>query len=256
MMKLLPLFWLISLLFLPLEAVKKDTKLILEELAKVNEMLISVDRKISQFQADLQEVKRKLETVQAQVNALAVNNADLSQNREQFQTSLQILKEELNQIKNNLSELLSQRLPASKEAAASDTSSSTEGFSSANDPSTFYYAAYSDYIKENYNLAIEGFRQFVKKYPESTLADNALYWIGECYYAQKKYQEAIQAYNEVLEKYKNEDKVAAALLKKGYSLINIGRQSDGIMILRDLISRFPLSEEASLAQQKLKELEN
>jgi len=116
-----------------------------------------------------------------------------------------------------------------------------------------YYAAYSDYIKENYDLAIEGFRQFLRAYPESGLADNSLYWIGECHYAKKMYAEAIDTFNELLSRYKDGDKVPAANLKKGYALIELGRQGEGIAILKELITRFPLSEEASLAGQKIKE---
>jgi TolA-binding protein len=80
-----------------------------------------------------------------------------------------------------------------------------------------------------------------------------LYWIGECYYAKKKYQDAINTFNELLNKYKDGDKAPAAILKKGYALLEMGRQSEGIAILKELISRFPLSEESSLAQQKIKE---
>jgi tol-pal system protein YbgF len=121
------------------------------------------------------------------------------------------------------------------------------------DPSSIYYAAYSDYIKENFDLAIEGFRQFIRNFPESGLADNSLYWIGECHYAKKKYQDAINTFNELLNKYRDGDKAPAAILKKGYALLEMGRQSEGIAILKELISRFPLSEESSLAQQKIKE---
>ena len=80
-----------------------------------------------------------------------------------------------------------------------------------------------------------------------------MYWIGECYYAKKKYQDAINTFNELLNKYKDGDKAPAAILKKGYALLEMGRQSEGIAILKELISRFPLSEESSLAGQKIKE---
>ena len=76
---------------------------------------------------------------------------------------------------------------------------------------------------------------------------------ANAHYAKKKYQDAINTFNELLAKYKDGDKVPAAILKKGYALLEMGRQSEGIAILKELISRFPLSEEASLAQQKIKE---
>jgi tol-pal system protein YbgF len=103
-------------------------------------------------------------------------------------------------------------------------------------------------------LAIEGFRQFIQLYPQNGLADNALYWIGECYYSQKMYREAVSTFSQLVTNYADGDKIPDAILKKGYSLIEMGEQSDGITVLKELISRFPLSEEASLAQQKIKEV--
>ncbi|MCK5003695.1 MAG: tol-pal system protein YbgF, partial [Candidatus Aminicenantes bacterium] len=106
----------------------------------------------------------------------------------------------------------------------------------------------------NYDLAIEGFSQFVKQFPENVLADNSLYWIGECYYAQKKYTEAIKIFSDIINKYKSGDKVPDALLKKGYALIEMDQVENGVTVLKELISEFPLSEEAYLAQQKIKDL--
>jgi TolA-binding protein len=54
--------------------------------------------------------------------------------------------------------------------------------------------------------------------------------------------------------YSDGDKIPDAILKKGFALIEMGNQSEGISVLKELISRFPLSEEASLAQQKIREV--
>ena len=167
-----------------------------------------------------------------------------------FKEELNALKDSINQTERQIAEYARAAVPAA--AGAGDPPPAVEA-SLAQDPSSVYYAAYSDYIKENFDLAIEGFRQFIRSFPDSGLADNSLYWIGECHYAKKKYQEAINTFNELLAKYKDGDKAPAAILKKGYALIEMGRQSEGLAILKELISRFPLSEEASLAGQKIKE---
>jgi tol-pal system protein YbgF len=91
-------------------------------------------------------------------------------------------------------------------------------------------------------------------FPQNQLADNSLYWIGECYYSQKKYQEAVSTFTQLINNYSDGDKIPDAILKKGYALIEMGKQSDGVDVLKELISRFPLSEEASLAQQKIKDV--
>src|SRR5262245_43868584 len=50
-------------------------------------------------------------------------------------------------------------------------------------PEQAYQAAYIDFSKGNYPLAIQGFREFVRRYPDSDLADNAQYWIGESFFS-------------------------------------------------------------------------
>ncbi len=245
---------LVALLSLPLAAVRKDTKLVLDELQKLAAAVAALDARMN----DLSALARKVDIMDEKLAAIARGQADLNQSKENFSLSLQYFKEELNEIKNAIShlqdKLLTLQSAAAAPAAPGTAAPAAPTVPVSQDPSAAYYAAYSDYIKENYDLAIESFRQFLKNYTDSGLADNALYWIGECQYAKKKYPEAISVFNEVIGKYKDGDKVSAAMLKKAYALIEMGKQSEGVGILRDLIQRFPLSEEASLAQQKIKEI--
>lgn len=244
------------LLSLPLTAVKKDTKILLDEIQKLTDTVTALDNKIAAMAADLAGMKKKSDISEERIGAMSRNQADLTQNRENLLLSMQFFKEELNDIKNSLNKLNDKimNIPTTAGAAENyNAGPNTNETSLPQDPSSIYYAAYSDYIKENFDLAIEGFRQFIRNFPESGLADNSLYWIGECYYAKKKYQDAINTFNELLNKYKDGDKAPAAILKKGYALLEMGRQSEGIAILKELISRFPLSEESSLAGQKIKE---
>ena len=246
---------------LPLIAVKKDTKLLLDEIQKLADAVSAMDNKINTMAADLAGMKKKSDISEERIGAMSRNQADMTQSRENLLLSMQFFKEELNDIKNSLNKLNDKimNIPAAAGGSSAGTIDNTPTSAKTNettltqDPSSIYYAAYSDYIKENFDLAIEGFRQFIRNFPESGLADNSLYWIGECYYAKKKYQDAINTFNELLNKYKDGDKAPAAILKKGYALLEMGRQSEGIAMLKELISRFPLSEESSLAQQKIKE---
>ena len=249
----LPALIILLLLALPARAVKKDTQVILDDLQKLSAA-------VEKLAAMVAELQKKSLINDEKISAVARNQADLAQSKENFLLSMQFFKEELNEIKDSLGKLNDRMslIPAAaagpQPAGAGDAAvpAASEG-SLAQDPSSIYYAAYSDYIKENFDLAIEGFQQFIRSFPGSGLADNSLYWIGECHYAKKKYPEAISTFNELLAKYKDGDKVPAAILKKGYALIEMGRQGEGLAILKELISRFPLSEEASLAQQKIKE---
>jgi tol-pal system protein YbgF len=117
-----------------------------------------------------------------------------------------------------------------------------------------YQAAYRDYQRGNFDLAIAGFGDFLKQNPNSDLADNAAYWIGESLFSQKKFQEAIAQFDSVINKYPQSDKVPGALLKKGYAYINLGEKAQGIVQLQYVVHEHPSSQEASLARQRLKQL--
>jgi tol-pal system protein YbgF len=124
----------------------------------------------------------------------------------------------------------------------------------AADPLQTYQAAYRDYQRGNFDLAIDGFRDFLEQSPDSDLADNAAYWIGESLFSQKKYREAIAQFDSVVTKYPKSDKVPGALLKKGYAYINSNERAQGIVQLQYVLHEHPRSQEASLARQKLKQL--
>jgi tol-pal system protein YbgF len=121
-------------------------------------------------------------------------------------------------------------------------------------PSEAYRMAYNDYLKGNYDLAIESFKLYRQQFPDSPLADNALYWIGECHFSQKKYLEAIDDFNEVTVAYPQGDKVAAALLKKGISFMELGKKDEALAAFKLLVSKYPLQDEAKIAQDKIREL--
>ena len=122
------------------------------------------------------------------------------------------------------------------------------------DPNQIYQAAYRDYQKGNFDLAIEGFRDFLSVNKQADLADNAEYWIGESLFSQKKYREAIQQFDVVVSKYPRSDKVPGALLKKGYAYISIGERAQGVVQLQYVVHEHPSSQEASLARQRLRQL--
>ena len=124
----------------------------------------------------------------------------------------------------------------------------------AMDPMQTYQAAYRDYQRGNFDLAIDGFRDFLSASANSDLADNASYWIGESLFSQKKYREAIGQFDAVVNKYPKSDKVPGALLKKGYAYIAVGEKAQGVVQLQYVLHEHPKSQEASLARQKLKQL--
>ena len=121
-------------------------------------------------------------------------------------------------------------------------------------PEALYTSAYGDYLKGSYDLAREGFQEYINNYPETELSDNALYWIGETYYGVRNFAEAVDAFDRVIQVYPKGDKVPAAILKKGFSYLELNNQQAGVKALRWIIQKHPSSEEAKIARNRLKTL--
>ncbi|HCY84349.1 MAG TPA: tol-pal system protein YbgF [Desulfobacteraceae bacterium] len=105
--------------------------------------------------------------------------------------------------------------------------------------------------KENARIQFEN---FINKFPNSSKADNARFWIADSYYAEKWYEKAILEYQKVLENYPKSNKTAAARLKQGYAFAALGEKANARLILKELIKRHPDSKEAQYAREKLKGL--
>jgi tol-pal system protein YbgF len=124
---------------------------------------------------------------------------------------------------------------------------------SPGNPDQLFAAAYGDYSRANYDLAISEFRQYVETYPSSEMADNAQYWIGECFYAKKNFDEAIAEFDKVISNFPKGDKVPAARFKKGMVLKEQGQSDAARAEFTALIRLYPRSNEATLARQQMGE---
>jgi tol-pal system protein YbgF len=118
-------------------------------------------------------------------------------------------------------------------------------------PRELYSQAYADYARGNYDLAIQGFTEYIRNYPGTDFTDNAQYWIGECLYGKKLYTEAVDAWNLLFKDYASSDKLPDARVKKGMALERLGRRSQALVEYRYVVDRFPNSPAARLARERL-----
>ena len=121
-------------------------------------------------------------------------------------------------------------------------------------PEAIYKHAKSLLDKEEYDASRLEFEKFINLFPDSKNADNARFWIAETHYREKWYEKSILEYQKVIEKYSTGNKVAAALLKQGYSFAELGEKANARLILKELIKKYPDSTEAGFAAKKLKSL--
>jgi len=110
--------------------------------------------------------------------------------------------------------------------------------------------------RKDYRAAIPRFREFLKKYPDNPLAEDAQYWLGESFYGVKEYDQAILEFDGVRRRFPRGEKVPASLLKQGLAFAELNDRLDARLILQELVDRFPESEEAAKAKQRLKSLES
>jgi TolA-binding protein len=128
-----------------------------------------------------------------------------------------------------------------------------------------YQAAYIDFSKGNYPLAITGFKEFLRRHPDDELADNAQYWIGEAYLSlargfgdggqadkeSQSLQQAVQEFRRVVADHPRGDKAPTALYKEALALIQLKQPQVAQSRLQYLVDNFPQAEETPLARERL-----
>lgn len=118
------------------------------------------------------------------------------------------------------------------------------------------YAKAFDKLKGGlYPEAIDGFKRFLTRFPDSDLADNAQYWLAEAYYGDRNYQKAIDEFYAVTSKYPDSNKVPDARLKLAYSYYSLKQWEKARKVLQELIQDYPGSSVATLAEDRLKRIE-
>ena len=110
-------------------------------------------------------------------------------------------------------------------------------------PDVLYANALRDYNGGKNDLATQEFSDYIKFYPNTDLAGNAYFYLAELEFRTGAYQKAIGNYDQVLQNFPSGNKAAAAQLKKGYALIELGKTDDGVQELRHLIQRYPKTNE-------------
>ena len=191
---------------------------------------------------------------------------------------IEALSAELNRLSARVDEL-SQRLdsqsrPSGGGSSSHPTPSPTPAPSgaprSSADPSAeeSYKTAYADFTKGNYTLAVAGFREFIRRNPDSSQAGSAQYWIGESYFsigraaasagqpekARDALERSVQEFRRVFVNYPGGRQVPTALYKEALALMELKQPKVAQARLQYLVDNFPQSEEAPLARERLKSL--
>lgn len=117
-----------------------------------------------------------------------------------------------------------------------------------------YEKAYNTYRHKDYQAAAELFDTVSARYPNNDLADNALYWAGECRFALKDYAGALRSFSAAIKNYPNGNKMPETLYKAGLTYLALGDKENGADYLKKVIKNYPFSATAPKAEERLKQL--
>src|SRR5205807_1630825 len=230
---------------------------------------------INHLSGNMGSLQKSVQDLQAnsgtRLDTMGTQVQGLSDNLEEIKSRLGKLNQQLVDLQNSVQGLdakISGATPAPATGAAPTSLVGTaKPIASAGSPSgssvipagapsadTLYSNGLRDITSGKYDLARSEFEDYLKFYGDTDLASNAQFYLGEIFYKQKQYVDAVAAYDKVLSNYPKSFKLGPARLRKGMALLELGQKNGGVRELREVIKRFPGSDEDRLARAKLKEL--
>lgn len=205
----------------------------------------------------LLDVANQLEALRADVRGMHNDVDQLSNSLEAGRKQQRDMYADLDQRMKNL-ESRGGASGAGASAAAAGSAPAIPAASNAADSSganaddkASYQAAFNLLKDGQYDRAIAAFQKFLASFPDSSLADNAQYWLGEAFYVNKAFPEAQAAFQRVVDKYPQSRKISDALLKIGFCRYEMKQWDSAREALTQVVTRYADSPAGRLAQQRL-----
>ncbi len=215
------------------EALKQTThKLQSREVGSVRQSQAQLANRVEEIQAELMRLSGLLEQMDHRITKMEEDD--------------RLFREEIQQ---QLAELRGGQ--GYVQSSGSSTTSSSTSYIPVQTSDTLYKKGLSLYKQGRYDEAKRAFSQFLRENPNSPIAANAHFWIGECNYKQRNYEEAILEYQKVLSNYPSSNKVPDALLKQGLAFLQLGDKESAKIVLKKLIRKYPRSAQAPVAKKHL-----
>lgn len=221
---------------------------------KLNNTMSGLQKSVQDVQANS---GTRLDTMSTQVQGLSDNLEEIKSRIGKLNQQLVDLQNSVQSIDARLAGGAPMSTPSgggapSPSGAALQPSSQSSGPAPSAD--TLYSNGLRDLTSGKYDLAHSEFADYLRYYGDTDLASNAQFWLGEIAYAQKNYDGAVQEYDKVINNYPKSFKLAPAHLKKGMALLELGQKSPGVKELREVVKRYPGTEEERRARAKLKDM--
>ena len=224
-----------------------------EQLKTINKRIDDQDLSRQKQVADLQVIVNTLattvNTVREKLDDNTVRVSQLMQELPGMRSGLSMLAEQLNTLVGLLQPPVN---PVNPDAPATPGAGSLGTVRLPDSPTRIFDSAKSDYISNRLDNAIEGFTEFVQKFPDAPNAGEAQFWIGQSYYQKGGHcKEALVAYDKLISTYKTAAEVPDAYYQKGLCYLELGQRAEATRTFQLIVKQYPNSTQALLAQQKL-----
>lgn len=199
----------------------------------------------------------QMDRLTKEVRALKANsspgtNAELTEKVYQLEAAVKELNQSYSQLQARVSQMGLGTAPSTTGSEFTDVASI--GTTTANNEELIFNLGYKELGEGDFQESRVQFREFLSKYPKSSKASDATYWIAESYYREGEYEEAILEYQSFIDTYPKDERVRLAYLKQGLSLVEIGKEEEAQLFFQTLIDKYPNSDEAKTAKEKITEL--
>lgn len=245
-------------------ATRSDVRILQEDLTSMREATLKADSaraaQIAQVAATLGEVTDSIRSANAR---LARWQANVQGDLRGIQEQLIAVQELTGQSQNKLNELrasMEERIAQTAPSPVAPMPGDTTGRSAAGvppqpagpGPATLYKLAFDQMSRGSHATARSGFQELLTQYPNSDLAPDAQYYIGETFNAEGNTTAADSVFQLVVETYPRAPRAASALYKHGLFLQKAKRDREARQVFQSVIDKYPRSDEAALARDQLR----
>lgn len=209
---------------------------------------------IEQQTDTVNKVNASLQNLQ---HSMGLQQTDFGQKNDQVSGQVQALNDSVDELKARLAKIstqLDQISTAQQNIGQPSTPAAGQPQSQVLPADVLYKNALSDYNANKLELATQEFSDYLKAYPTTELAGNAQFYLADIEYRQGNFAAAASSFDKVLEQYPGGNKTAAAQLKKGLSLVQLGKRDAAVRELNSVIQRYPRSIEATTARDQLRKM--
>jgi len=208
---------------------------------------------MADYGAKTDQITTDIQILQGRLEENNFRLAELAQKSDDRAVKLSELAARIDDIDSKI-KLLSAATATATAAASSRDKDKQAPSTKTIEPSEAYRQAKGDYDKGNFDLALAGFQNYLAQFPDASQADNAQYWVGECYYALHDFNKAVEAFARVIKNYPKSGKVAGAKLKIGLTYLNEKNTAKAREYFHKVIKEHPGTNEAEIAKDRLSKM--